>query len=91
MYLFNKLFTFSLCALSTLDAPGGKNVLTSQDGTSASVIDNPFVKVVNVQYNGAAFAFPAGEVLVENGNTNQDTMGVVRSTSYAAATSGLKL
>jgi hypothetical protein len=49
------------------------------------------VKVVNVQYNGAAFAFPAGEVLVENGNTNQDTMGVVRSTSYAAATSGLKL
>jgi hypothetical protein len=49
------------------------------------------VKVVNVQYNGAAFAFPAGEVLVENGNTNQDTFGVVRSTPYAAATSGLKL
>lgn len=49
------------------------------------------MKIVNVQYNGAAFAFPAGEVLVAEGNTNQDAMGVVRSTSYAAATSGLKL
>ncbi|KAJ7922407.1 hypothetical protein B0H13DRAFT_1983058 [Mycena leptocephala] len=76
MYLFSKLFTFSLCALSTLDAPGRKNALTSQDGISASVMDNPLVTVVNVQYNGAAFAYPGGRVLVTEGNTTQGPRGV---------------
>ncbi|KAJ7201469.1 hypothetical protein C8J57DRAFT_1260864 [Mycena rebaudengoi] len=67
MYLLDKLFTFSLCALSTLNIPGCRNALTSQD---------PYVKIINVHYNGAVFAFPVGDVLVENGNTNQDTFGV---------------
>ncbi|KAJ7237348.1 hypothetical protein C8J57DRAFT_1247133 [Mycena rebaudengoi] len=95
MYLLDKLFTFSLCALSTLNIPGCRNALTSQDGTAASpslaviiqfpfkslapdasMIQDPYVKIVNVHYNGAVFAFPVGDVLVENGNTNQDTFGV---------------
>ncbi|KAJ7239626.1 hypothetical protein C8J57DRAFT_1245746 [Mycena rebaudengoi] len=95
MYLLDKLFTFSLCALSTLNIPGCRNALTSQDGTAASpslaviiqfpfkslapdasMIQDPYVKIDNVHYNGAVFAFPVGDVLVENGNTNQDTFGV---------------
>jgi hypothetical protein len=47
------------------------------------MIQDPYVKVVNVHYNGAVFAFPVGDVLVENGNTNQDTFGVVGSSPHA--------
>jgi hypothetical protein len=45
--------------------------------------DSEMVKVVNVGASGSVFAFPAGEVLVEKGNTAQDTFGVVSCLSFS--------
>jgi hypothetical protein len=35
------------------------------------------VKMVDVRYDGNSFAFPGGELLIEQGNTGKDIMGVV--------------
>ncbi|KAJ6533481.1 hypothetical protein B0H19DRAFT_1080898 [Mycena capillaripes] len=84
MYSFSKLITLGLCAVATFDARGCKNALTAQDGTlpTATLATDSFVKMVNIGCQGAVFAFPAGDVLVEKGNIAQDTFGVlVRSSA----------
>ncbi|KAJ7683954.1 hypothetical protein B0H14DRAFT_3534856 [Mycena olivaceomarginata] len=80
MYMLRKLFTLVLCAFSTVDTQCG-GLFNSQDGTPSNVgitiDDSEMVKVVNVGASGSVFAFPAGDVLVEKGNTGQDTFGIL--------------
>ncbi|KAJ7927007.1 hypothetical protein B0H13DRAFT_2313009 [Mycena leptocephala] len=38
--------------------------------------DTEMVKMVDVRYDGNSFAFPGGELLIEQGNTGKDIMGV---------------
>ncbi|KAJ7461156.1 hypothetical protein FB451DRAFT_1269094 [Mycena latifolia] len=80
MNTISKLFTLALCAFSTVDTGcGALNNVNSHNGAQSAVgitMDPPMVKLVNAGANGCAFAFPAGDLLVEKGNTGQDTFGV---------------
>ncbi|KAJ7756634.1 hypothetical protein B0H16DRAFT_687945 [Mycena metata] len=79
MHSFTKLINFALCALSTLDTANCATKFVSQGELLPIQPTNEGLagtQLVNVGFNGALFALPAGDVLLEKGNTGQNDFGV---------------